>query len=468
MEADVEGYAAAAIEADEPMVIFHLATVFFTAGQKTKAASWYELALMLEPDMAIARRNLASIRFDQGHREEAHAHRERAYRQQCVHITPALHERRRVLMLAAGGQGNVPVKYLVPGATNTRIEYFIGYAKPDTVLPAHDIVFNVVGDPDVEEPVFVASCNFIETTAKPWLNHPAHVSRTRRDRLPALLHGIADIETPPVRRIKSLVAALGALGDSGMVFPLLLRPAASHGGDGLIRIEDPMGLHAIDAQPSDAWYLSPFRDYRSTDGYFRKYRMIFVDREPYPYHLAISSHWLVHYATADMLSDPAKCEEERRFLEAPELALGMRGMAAIQAIGRRLDLDYAGVDFTILGDGRVLVFEANATMLVHPEGPGPFEHKNPFIARIFGAFETMMANRIAQAAALPGNGTAEIVEILQAGRPVLRQPARSRGSARSPRWLDVLPAHPGRCGPSQVPSPPSRGIDRGHGRRSCA
>ncbi len=412
MEADVEGYAAAAIEAGEPMVIFHLATVFFTAGQKTKAASWYELALMLDPDMAIARRNLASIRFDQGHREEAQAHRDRAYRKQCIHINQALQEQRRVLM---------PVRYLIPGATNTRIEWFIEYATPDTELPAHDIVFNAVGDPDVEEPLFVPSCDFIETSAKPWLNHPAHVSRTRRDRLPGLLQDIADIEVPPVRRVKSLVAALGALGDPGMTFPLLLRPAASHGGEGLLRIEDPIGLHAIGERSSDAWYLSPFRNYRSADGYFRKYRMIFVDREPYPYHLALSSHWLVHYATAEMLSDPAKCGEERRFLDDPESALGEHGMAAIRAIGQRLDLDYAGVDFTILADGRVLVFEANATMLVHPEAPGPFDYKNPFVSRILGAFETMMANRIAEIAALPGDGTAEIVEILQTGRAVLRE-----------------------------------------------
>lgn len=47
--------------------------------------------------------------------------------------------------------------------------------------------------------------------------------------------------------------------------------------------------------------------------------------------------------------------------------LGERAMAAIAAIGRRLDLDYGGMDFTLLADGRLFVFEANATMLVHGE-----------------------------------------------------------------------------------------------------
>jgi hypothetical protein len=57
-----------------------------------------------------------------------------------------------------------------------------------------------------------------------------------------------------------------------------------------------------------------------------------------------------------------------------------------------MDLDYAGVDFSLLPDGRVLLFEANATMLAHPEAPdGPLAHKNPFIERVFTAFQAMLA-----------------------------------------------------------------------------
>ena len=40
----------------------------------------------------------------------------------------------------------------------------------------------------------------------------------------------------------------------------------------------------------------------------------------------------------------------------------------------------------------MLLFEANATMLVHPEAPdGPLAHKNPSIERIFAAFQAMLA-----------------------------------------------------------------------------
>jgi hypothetical protein len=57
-----------------------------------------------------------------------------------------------------------------------------------------------------------------------------------------------------------------------------------------------------------------------------------------------------------------------------------------------MELDYAGVDFSLLPDGRVLLFEANATMLVHPEAKdGPLAHKNPAIERILAAFQALLA-----------------------------------------------------------------------------
>jgi hypothetical protein len=122
--------------------------------------------------------------------------------------------------------------------------------------------------------------------------------------------------------------------------------------------------------------------------------MIFIDREPYPYHLAISAHWMVHYFSADMAASAWKLDEERRFLQDPGAALGRRALAAIAAIGRQLDLEYGGIDFTLLPDGRVLAFEANATMLVHRERiNGPLAHKNQNVQRIVDAFERMQVRR---------------------------------------------------------------------------
>jgi glutathione synthase/RimK-type ligase-like ATP-grasp enzyme len=91
---------------------------------------------------------------------------------------------------------------------------------------------------------------------------------------------------------------------------------------------------------------------------------------------------------------PVRIAEELSFLADPAAAIGERAMAAACAIGERLDLDYAGLDFTVLPDGRLMVFEANATMLVHPEpAGGPFAHKNPYVETILQAFRAMVAAR---------------------------------------------------------------------------
>jgi hypothetical protein len=57
-----------------------------------------------------------------------------------------------------------------------------------------------------------------------------------------------------------------------------------------------------------------------------------------------------------------------------------------------MNLDYAGVDFSVLRDGRILVFEANPVMFVHPvDADGVLGFKRPHIDRIFAAFEAMLS-----------------------------------------------------------------------------
>ena len=137
-------------------------------------------------------------------------------------------------------------------------------------------------------------------------------------------------------------------------------------------------------------------DYRSADGRFRKYRMMFIDRTPYPYHLAIGRNWVVHNDTADMTRDRQRMAEELAFLADPEAALGRRALDVIGSIARRLDLDYAGIDFALSPTGEVIVFEANAPIVVHRErSDGPFAAKTPHIDKIIDAFQRHLADRAA-------------------------------------------------------------------------
>jgi tetratricopeptide (TPR) repeat protein len=320
-------------------------------GDLPGAAGAFTAALEADPAFTAARHNLAVTLTRLGRPAEAKPHRDQALRQHCVFTQPG--PAPAVLILATAQDGNIPLEHLLPEGSATRIWWFIDHAAhPRThPLPPYDVVFNGIADPDTSQGADAKLAAFLPVCRKKVLNDPARIAHTRRDRLAARLAGL-DLVIPAIRR-------LDAPGAVDIPAPVLIRPAGAHGGEGVIRVESwPAPLPA-------PCYVTAFHDVRSPDGFYRKYRMIFVDRVAYPYHLAISPDWLVHYFSADMEAHPWKLAEEAAFLANPVAALGARAYDAILALGRRLDLDYCGVDFTVLPDGRALIFEANATMLIH-------------------------------------------------------------------------------------------------------
>jgi hypothetical protein len=127
----------------------------------------------------------------------------------------------------------------------------------------------------------------------------------------------------------------------------------------------------------------------------RKYRAMFIDGALYPVHLAIAEHWKVHYFTAAMADNAAHRREEQRFLEDMPGVLGSRAMTSLTAIGAALGLDYAGVDFAFGSDGSLLLFEANATMVVSQPGPDPmWNYRRRAIGEALDAMRRMLARRV--------------------------------------------------------------------------
>ncbi|WP_155803447.1 hypothetical protein [Bordetella sp. FB-8] len=370
------------------------------------AGYWFLRALLLNPDIADTHLHMGIALRELGREQESETCARNACMRQSIFIDHAWPmQRRSILLLCTSGHDNVPLQFLMPSPTNRQIRWAVefGIVGPVRELPPYDLVFNVIGDPDRAPQGLAAAARFVPQAGKPVLNPPERIALTSRDQIPLLLAGLEGVHMPPTVRWDSgsgpdLAASIAA---AGLQYPVTLRPVGKHGGAGLRRLETPQEADDAGGQgQSCEHYLSVYCDYRSPDGYFRKYRVVFVDREPLPYHLAIGGQWVLHYVTADMRSDAWKTEEERRFLDDPQAALGAAAWRALGEIGRRLDLDYCGVDFSLLPDGRVLVFEANATMLVHPENAEDqaLRFKNPYVQRIFEAFEGMLARRMAQGA----------------------------------------------------------------------
>jgi tetratricopeptide (TPR) repeat protein len=268
-----------------------------------------------------------------------------------------------VLCVAGPWHRNIPLDFVVDPARWTLHRWYLpdpAAERGDVDLPAYDLVIDAIGESADARPALAAAHRFIAAQAQPSINDPGRVRALAREALPETLRAVAGCSVAPSRRIAR--DALLAI-DGG--FPLLVRPADTHGGRGLERVDDVADLAGYAARfPAAAYDAGAFVDYRSADGYYRKYRVMFVDGEPYPYHLAIDPAWMIHYRNAPMDEHAWMREEERRFLQMPDEALA-GWSTTLRAIGAAARLDYFGIDCTVLADGTVFVFEADTAMLVH-------------------------------------------------------------------------------------------------------
>ncbi len=387
--------AAIALTQHSALLFYNLGTLYMMTQRPALAIQWFRLALRIDTEMVAAHQNVAAVLDMDGNTLEAQHHRDEAYRRQCVFLDESSSATvRTVLILCTAGTGNTPFDYLLPQPRNRRIRWIMEYATPAQLaeMPHYDIVFNAIGDQDVTVATQNAVQHFLSTCEKPVLNLPGDIAHTTRDSTPSLLHGIEQILVPSTARL----SVKSDLLHTEIKPPLLLRPVGSHGGRGQLRLMDTAALESVEIGDATELYVSAYYDYRSDDGYYRKYRVIFIDGQLYPYHLAISEHWQVHYINADMLQHQWKLDEEQRFLAHPEQVLGIAGLQALEKVGQRMGLDYFGIDLSVMPDGRLLIFEANATMLVHTESFYPqLKFKNPYIQKIIDAFEALLAKRTA-------------------------------------------------------------------------
>jgi tetratricopeptide (TPR) repeat protein len=365
------------------------------------ARAQYEAAIALDPACPQAHQGLAYV-FDRlGEPAVAAHHRDLGYRGQAIVHVPYRGEGRAVmvLLLVSAKGGNVRTDEYLSDRRYFITKLFAEYYDGDTPLPFHAFVFNAIGDADLCAEAIARARDILARTNAPVVNHPGAVAATARavnaKRL-GVLDGVIAPRTHAFARDR-LAGAGGAaqLSQSGFVFPLLLRTPGYHTGQNFARVDAPEHLGAALAElPGDELLAIELLDARGGDGRWRKYRVMIVDGWIYPLHLAIASHWKVHYFSADMSASEEHRLEEAAFLDDMAGVLGPRAMAALEAIRKALALDYAGIDFGLDREGNVLLFEANATMMVPvPDANPAFAYRRPAIERIFKAVETMLRER---------------------------------------------------------------------------
>jgi hypothetical protein len=74
--------------------------------------------------------------------------------------------------------------------------------------------------------------------------------------------------------------------------------------------------------------------------------------------------------------------------------LGETGMRPLQDVCTALGLEYAGINFALSADGSILLFEANATMVVFPPNPAPiWDYRRGAIDAVLTAATDMLLQR---------------------------------------------------------------------------
>jgi Tfp pilus assembly protein PilF/glutathione synthase/RimK-type ligase-like ATP-grasp enzyme len=389
---------------DQVAVYRQLGLAEACAGRRQRALDYFERALEHDPNDPAILHIVANFQQALGLDAKADANYRRALKLKPLITVPAVVAPPdfRVLFVFGPNAGNTPIEYLIEQARfeSNVITLLLDMDYDVERLRIYaDVVVNLISDVDRGQAFLGPAQAFVDRVGRPVINPPQAIAGTNRESVARRLAEVPGCCVPQTRLYPAaeLRELLSSALPSTLSFPLLVRPAGTHGGDDFERMEDHAQLLIfLNRHDAGSYYLTPFVDYRSNDGYFRKYRFVCVGDEILPYHLAIDDKWKVHHVTTSMVSHAWMQAEEQAFLEDPWRVFGVAQRSALQSIRDAMGLDYFGIDCALDRDGAVVVFEANASMLVHGNNR-QFPYKKEAVERIRQSFHTLLKRRALEA-----------------------------------------------------------------------
>ncbi|OIQ80246.1 beta-barrel assembly-enhancing protease [mine drainage metagenome] len=404
------GYTSAAHTAFSAAVTYHpheaaaqvnFASVLLELADLPAAEKHFKIALELDPGLTHAHQGLASVAHRLGHDDESRRHRDLGFKNRALSSMAyrGRGEPLQLLVLASALEGNIPWRLLIDGdvfqTTIVAVEYF----DRQWPLPPHQLIFNAIGEADLCQGGLEIARHLTAGTQAPVINRPDAVLQTGRVRNAERLGVLPGVITPRMALVSKtdMISgrALEALEQRQIAFPLLMRAPSHHGGNYFIRVDGREALQsAVDELPGEHLLAMECLDSRSSDGLFRKYRVMSINGGLYPVHMAISTGWKVHYFSSEMDHDENYRNEEKIFLDDFAPFLGAGAMAALEKVSQTLGLDYCGIDFGLDEDGNILLFEANSTMaIIPPAQDSRWDYKRPSIENALAATKAMFIQR---------------------------------------------------------------------------
>lgn len=233
-----------------------------------------------------------------------------------------------------------------------------------------DVIINNICDPEIQTRSLALLDDMNLADVIPLINSTNGIRKTKRDELSQTLPEHKDFIIPKTYRISPL-SKEDIISEAQKVFgkkPFLFRPIASHGGAGLIRIDDyesaNFNSYALDGRE---YFITEFIDFCSADGLYRKARFFVIDGKVYPRHYFISKEWKINFRD-DTIDDEIYNNEEKNFInEISEVFYSF-----CNHIYKYLELNFFGIDCALLQDSRVVLFETNVCMRPFSSATQPY------------------------------------------------------------------------------------------------
>jgi tetratricopeptide (TPR) repeat protein len=385
----------------------NLGSVMLEGDDPATARTHYEAALRIDPEFPQAHGGMYYALTRLGELEAAKMHQRKAFGQKnhFASLYRGAGQPIPVLLLVSSTGGNTPIEKLLDDRIFATEVVVADFYDRKTPLPRHRLVVNGIGDCDVAADALTRAESLLALTPAPVVNAPRTVAATGRCENAIRLGKLPGVIAPVTAMFPHVLLAgsdgPAALAGQGFTFPLLLRTPGFHMGQHFVRVESPGALAAAVAalpgagRPEARVLAIEYLDARAADGYTRKYRVMMVGGHLYPLHLAIAQAWKIHYFSGDMAQRADHRGEEASFLADMANFLGSKAMAALDRLQAVVGLDYGGIDFGLSQQGEVLLFEANATMVVEqPEADRRWDYRRPAVERIHTAVHDLLMTRL--------------------------------------------------------------------------
>ncbi len=357
-------------EPADPAALFDLSTLLFLSGQADQALAVQLQALEITPLYRCIRGDGSGLRM-------------------------------LAIMTPGGMMANTPLDFLLDGSDIQLDLLFVGDGiRPPSDIPDHDVAFLAIGESSANAAVLGTLPPVLALWNRPVVNAAAEkIAGLTRDGVVAMFAGSDRVLAPVTGRVtreEALALAAGAPLDAhlqGARFPIIIRPIDSHAGQALEKIDSPQALAVyLEANDPERFFISAFVDYAGPDGLFRKQRIAFFDGAPFISHMAVSSHWMVHYLSAEMATRAERRAEEAEFMAEFDTGFAARHAEAFAELHTAFGLDYFAIDCAETPDGRLLLFEADVAMIIHAmDSEELYPYKKPAMRKLFAAFQDMLA-----------------------------------------------------------------------------